>query len=603
MDIFGIIKMFGGLALFLYGMTMLGAGLERTSGGRLEQLLEKLTDTVVKGVLLGCFVTAAIQSSSATTVIVVGLVNARVLKLRNAIGVIMGANIGTTITAHILRLSDLKSDNFFLLILKPSTLAPLAAIIGILMFMSAKRDTVRNVGQVLLGFSILFTGMFTMEGAVAPLRESPFFMKLFASFANPVIGVLVGAGVTAIIQSSSASVGILQALSSTGFVTYASAFPIIMGQNIGTCITPILSSIGASKNAKRTAAVHVCFNILGTIVFLIACYAYQSTIGFSFWELPIDKGGIANFHTVFNVATTLLFIPLTGVLEKLACTIVKDRPGDNDQESQAVTLDERLLVSPGLALGHVRKAVDQMAGFMKSNLRMAVDLLLEYDPKTHERVNENEDVVDKLQDRVETYLLKLSERELSDTESRGVTEMLHACESFERMADHAQNIAESAQRLFNNRTSFSKRAVEEIRLISEAVEEITQITVQAFQSNNLQTALQVEPLEQVVDEMEQSIKDRHIERLRKGKCTVDAAFPFVEALSDLERIADHCSNVALSVLTYHADDSLFDKHEYVRRLHETNPESYQINYRQYSEKYYEPVRKEKAEKQKKQEKR
>ena len=340
MDLFGFIKLLGGLAMFLYGMSLLGTGLERVSGGRLEKTLESLTSTVVKGVLLGAVVTAAIQSSSATTVIVVGLVNARVLKLRNAIGVIMGANIGTTITAHILRLSDLQSDNFFLLLLKPATLAPLASIIGVVLFMAAKRSKIKDIGQTMIGFGILFTGMFAMEAAVMPLSEQPAFRNLFATFANPIIGVLVGTFVTAAIQSSAASIGILQALSSTGFVTYSMAFPIIMGQNIGTCITPILASIGASKNAKRTAAVHVCFNILGTLIFIAFCYTYQSLVGFSFWELPIDKGGIASFHTFFNVCTTLLFIPLAGVLEKLACTIVRDKKGDGEIDITAITLED-----------------------------------------------------------------------------------------------------------------------------------------------------------------------------------------------------------------------------------------------------------------------
>lgn len=357
MDIFGFISLLGGLAMFLYGMSMLASGLERASGGRLERTLEKMTDTVIKGVALGALVTAAIQSSSATTVIVVGLVNAQVLKLRNAIGVIMGANIGTTITAHILRLSDLQTDNFFLMLLKPKSLAPLAMIVGILFFMSAKRDRQKNIGIILLGFGVLFTGMFAMEGAVAPLSNEPWFTSLFATFRNPVIGILVGTFVTAAIQSSAASIGILQALTSTGLITYSMAFPIIMGQNIGTCITPILASIGASKNAKRTAAVHVSFNVLGTIIFVIGCYTFQHFVGFSFWDAPIDKGGIANFHTIFNVTVTLLFIPLVGLLEKIARTLVRDKPGDRDQEITAITLDERLLVSPGLAVEHAREAV------------------------------------------------------------------------------------------------------------------------------------------------------------------------------------------------------------------------------------------------------
>ncbi|MGI5966703.1 MULTISPECIES: Na/Pi cotransporter family protein [Anaerotruncus] len=592
MDLFGFIKLLGGLAMFLYGMSLLGTGLERVSGGRLEKTLESLTSTVVKGVLLGAVVTAAIQSSSATTVIVVGLVNARVLKLRNAIGVIMGANIGTTITAHILRLSDLQSDNFFLLLLKPATLAPLASIIGVVLFMAAKRSKIKDIGQTMIGFGILFTGMFAMEAAVMPLSEQPAFRNLFATFANPIIGVLVGTFVTAAIQSSAASIGILQALSSTGFVTYSMAFPIIMGQNIGTCITPILASIGASKNAKRTAAVHVCFNILGTLIFIAFCYTYQSLVGFSFWELPIDKGGIANFHTIFNVCTTLLFIPLAGVLEKLACTIVRDKKGDGEIDITAITLDERLMVSPGLAVNHAREAVAQMGMLARNNYHTAVGLLLgTFDLKTVERLNETEDVVDKMEDRVETYLLKLSEKKLTDNESRSISELLHTCGEFERIADHSQNICECAQRMYDSGSKFSKRATEEMGIICDAVGEIVDLALDSFQRVNLTAAGSVEPLEEIIDEMEETLKDKHIERLRKGKCTVDAAFPFVEALSNLERIADHCSNVGVSVLTYDGAHGAIDRHEYVQKTRKEHAEQFQDKYIVYSTKYFNKIKK------------
>ena len=592
MDLFGFIKLLGGLAMFLYGMSLLGTGLERVSGGRLEKTLESLTSTVVKGVLLGAVVTAAIQSSSATTVIVVGLVNARVLKLRNAIGVIMGANIGTTITAHILRLSDLQSDNFFLLLLKPATLAPLASIIGVVLFMAAKRSKIKDIGQTMIGFGILFTGMFAMEAAVMPLSEQPAFRNLFATFANPIIGVLVGTFVTAAIQSSAASIGILQALSSTGFVTYSMAFPIIMGQNIGTCITPILASIGASKNAKRTAAVHVCFNILGTLIFIAFCYTYQSLVGFSFWELPIDKGGIANFHTIFNVCTTLLFIPLAGVLEKLACTIVRDKKGDGEIDITAITLDERLMVSPGLAVNHAREAVAQMGMLARNNYHTAVGLLLgTFDLKTVERLNETEDVVDKMEDRVETYLLKLSEKKLTDNESRSISELLHTCGEFERIADHSQNICECAQRMYDSGSKFSKRATEEMGIICDAVGEIVDLALDSFQRVNLTAAGSVEPLEEIIDEMEETLKDKHIERLRKGKCTVDAAFPFVEALSNLERIADHCSNVGVSVLTYDGAHGAIDRHEYVQKTRKEHAEQFQDKYIVYSTKYFDKIKK------------
>ncbi len=588
MDIFGFIELFGGLAMFLYGMTLLGNGLEKASGGRLERTLEKMTDTVVKGVVLGALVTAAIQSSSATTVIVVGLVNAQVLKLRNAIGVIMGANIGTTVTAHILRLSDLESDNMFLLLLKPSSLAPLAAVVGIFLFMSSKWDKRRDVGQIFLGFSILFSGMFAMEGAVMPLRDDPNFISLFATFSNPIIGILVGTFVTALIQSSAASIGILQALSSAGFVTYATAFPIIMGQNIGTCITPILASIGASKNAKRTACVHVCFNILGTIIFTIVCYSYQAVVGFPFWEQPIDRGGIANFHTIFNIVTTLLFIPLAGVLEKLACFIVRDKHVEGESDLTAITLDERLLKSPGLAINHAREAVLQMALVSQHNLVSAISLLSQYDPKLVERINEDEDVVDKLENRVESYLLKLSERELSDSDGRSVSELLHTCGEFERVSDHAQNITECAEKLHNTKTGFSKKASEELNILCDAVLEILELAVNAFRRRDAHTAQQVAALEEVVDDLEQALRDKHIERLRKGKCALDAAFPFVEALSNLERIADLCSNVCESVQTYDTGLDTIDRHLYKKTA--VQSQEYQDQYLAYRTKYFSQVK-------------
>ena len=394
MDFFSIVNLAGGLALFLYGMSALGSGLERLSGGRLEKTLEKMTSNTIKGVLLGALVTGAIQSSSATTVIVVGLVNAGILKLRQAIGVIMGANIGTTVTAQILRLSDLSSDSFFIQFLKPTTLAPLAAIAGIILVMGSKKARQREAGQILLGFGILFTGMFTMESAVRPLSEMPQFAEIFAALSNPILGVLVGAVVTAIIQSSSASIGILQALSSTGIITFSSAFPIIMGQNIGTCITPILASIGANKNAKRSACVHLSFNVIGTAVFLIVTYAIQYTIGFPFWDDAISRGGIANFHTLFNVVTTILFLPFVGLLEKLANTIIKSDQRELKQDAITSNLDERFLLSPGLAIQQSRETVLAMADLAQSNFGECSKLLGNFDPKVAERVKDNENIID-----------------------------------------------------------------------------------------------------------------------------------------------------------------------------------------------------------------
>lgn len=594
MDFFMIVSLLGGLALFLYGMSMLGSGLEKLSGGRLEQTLEKLTNNVFKGVLLGALVTGAIQSSSATTVIVVGLVNARILKLRQAIGIIMGANIGTTVTAHILRLSDLSSDNFFLMLLKPTTLAPVVGIIGILMVMVGKKQKYKTLGEILLGFCILFTGMFNMEAAVSPLSESPEFASLFASFSNPVIGVLVGAGVTAIIQSSSASIGILQALSSTGIITWSSAIPIILGQNIGTCITPILASIGASKNAKRTAAVHLSFNIIGTCVFLIVIYTIQSISPFSFWELPIDKGGIANFHTTFNVCVTLMFLPFVGLLEKLVIHLIPDQQTADEVDDPAIALDDRLLTSPGLAIQHCRDAVLQMGKLARKNFSASVRQLEQYNHKEAEKIREREDTIDRLEDRLGNYMLKIPQDNLSEQSSATISALLHILSEFERIGDYSINLVEFAENMESTGAEFSPQAQFELTTIGEAVGEAIDMALGCFEKQDLALAETIEPLEEVVDQMQETLKDRHINRLRNGQCTVDAAFPFVESLSCLERISDHCSNIGVYMISYVRGSDEVDHHTYIMQLHSGQVGHYNEQFRRYTEKYYDQIRSAKA---------
>jgi len=594
MDFFMIVSLLGGLALFLYGMSMLGSGLEKLSGGRLEQTLEKLTNNVFKGVLLGALVTGAIQSSSATTVIVVGLVNARILKLRQAIGIIMGANIGTTVTAHILRLSDLSSDNFFLMLLKPTTLAPVVGIIGILMVMVGKKQKYKTLGEILLGFCILFTGMFNMEAAVSPLSESPEFANLFASFSNPVIGVLVGAGVTAIIQSSSASIGILQALSSTGIITWSSAIPIILGQNIGTCITPILASIGASKNAKRTAAVHLSFNIIGTCVFLIVIYTIQSFSPFSFWDLPIDKGGIANFHTTFNVCVTLMFLPFVGLLEKLVIHLIPDQQTADEVDDPAIALDDRLLTSPGLAIQHCRDAVLQMGKLARKNFSASVRQLEQYNHKEAEKIREREDTIDRLEDRLGNYMLKIPQDNLSEQSSATISALLHILSEFERIGDYSINLVEFAENMESTGAEFSPQAQFELTTIGEAVGEAIDMALGCFEKQDLALAETIEPLEEVVDQMQETLKDRHINRLRNGQCTVDAAFPFVESLSCLERISDHCSNIGVYMISYVRGSDEVDHHTYIMQLHSGQVGHYNEQFRRYTEKYYDQIRSAKA---------
>lgn len=594
MDFFMIVSLLGGLALFLYGMSMLGSGLEKLSGGRLEQTLEKLTNNVFKGVLLGALVTGAIQSSSATTVIVVGLVNARILKLRQAIGIIMGANIGTTVTAHILRLSDLSSDNFFLMLLKPTTLAPVVGIIGILMVMVGKKQKYKTLGEILLGFCILFTGMFNMEAAVSPLSESPEFANLFASFSNPVIGVLVGAGVTAIIQSSSASIGILQALSSTGIITWSSAIPIILGQNIGTCITPILASIGASKNAKRTAAVHLSFNIIGTCVFLIVIYTIQSISPFSFWELPIDKGGIANFHTLFNVCVTFMFLPFVGLLEKMVVRLIPDQQTADEVDDPAIALDDRLLTSPGLAIQHCRDAVLQMGKLARKNFSASVRQLEQYNHKEAEKIREREDTIDRLEDRLGNYMLKIPQDNLSEQSSATISALLHILSEFERIGDYSINLVEFAENMESTGAEFSPQAQFELTTIGEAVKEAIDMALGCFEKQDLALAETIEPLEEVVDQMQETLKDRHINRLRNGQCTVDAAFPFVESLSCLERISDHCSNIGVYMISYVRGSDEVDHHTYIMQLHAGQVGHYNEQFRRYTEKYYDQIRSAKA---------
>ena len=592
MDLFGFIALFGGLALFLYGMSVLGGSLEKASQGRLEKVLERLTDSPLKGVLLGAAVTAAIQSSSATTVIIVGLVNARVMKLRQAIGVIMGANIGTTVTAHILRLSSVEGDNFLLRLISPDTLAPLMAIAGILLSFAAKKERPKEVGQMLLGFGILFTGMFQMEAAVEPLRELPAFARMFQTMTNPIIGVLVGAGVTAVIQSSSASVGILQALSSTGAVTWGAAVPIILGQNIGTCITPILASVGASKNAKRSAFVHLSLNLMGTAIFLAGTYAAQSLGLLPFWGDAIDKGGIANFHTLFNVAITIIFLPFTGFLERCAYFFVPR--GKDEAEGQAPSpvenLDQRLLVSPGIAIDHARAATYQMADLARQNFGLARQMILDgYDPEKAAVLTAQEGTVDTLQDRIENYLIQLSRRHLTENSKGEVSELLHMIGEFERVADQSENIMEAAQALREAGAVFSPRAREEMELYSAAVEEILDTAIGAYRRFDIQAARRVEPLEQVIDIAEEQLKNRHIGRLRDGECSVEAAFAFVETLSSMERIADHCSNVGMVLIAESQGYKDYDTHAYLHALHKSQTPEYAQAYQEYQEKYLSPL--------------
>ncbi|MCH5193302.1 MAG: Na/Pi cotransporter family protein [Oscillospiraceae bacterium] len=592
-DIFLIaIQAFGGIALFMYGKTMLGKGLEKVSGGKMEKILSGLTSNVLKSVLLGAVVTAAIQSSGATTVIIVGMVNSGILKLSSAIGVIMGANIGSTVTGQILRLAGLESSadtNLILQLLNTKYLAPIISIIGLLIFMLSKSDLKKSLGETFIGLGILFTGMLSMSDSVKPLSELQQFQDLFAALSNPVLGVIAGAVVTAILQSSAASVGILQAISQSGALKNSAAFPIIMGQNIGTCVTSIISAVGASKNAKRAAAVHLYFNIIGTVLFLTAVYTIKATIGFPFWENTIDMGGIANFHTFFNVTVTLLFLPFTKLLEKLACLTIRDKPDDDGEGGEIVidTLDDRLLKSPALAIQQANNTVVTMGKLALKNFREMRKLFVDeyYSEKTIGKLKENETAIDRMEDRLNAYLVKVTECSLTDYENRRVTELLHLTSEFERIGDYAMNLIEDAERLHGIDVVFSESALHELGVISDAVQEIIGMAVEAVKNNSVETATKIEPLEETVDYLNATLKERHIERLKNGECVIESGVNFLDLLINLERISDHCSNIAVYVIGAQKRNDFVNRHEYIKAQHESSDEEYLNLAEQYMAKY------------------
>lgn len=586
-----VITLMGAIATFLFGMSTMTDGLEKLSSGRLEGILERLTSNVFKGVLLGALVTGLIQSSAATTVMCVGFVNAGIMKLPQTVGIIMGANIGTTVTAQLLRLGDISSDNVFLALLKPSILGPLLAAVGIVLFMFLKGSSRRQiVGQILLGLGLLFIGMKTMENAVSGLQELPAFRELFVAFSNPLLGILVGAAVTALIQSSSASMGILQAVSSTGVVSFHIAIPLIMGQNIGTCITALLSAIGASKNAKRTAMVHLLFNIIGTLFFLVVLYAGNALFHFPFWGGVMNRGSIANLHLSFNVACTLLLLPFNRVLVKIVETLVPGDTGTIDINP----LDERFLSSPAVALEHARAAVINMGTMARDNYRLAVELLSDYDDKKLERLHETESAIDKLENMLDSYLVKLTDRALTQSESNLVSELLHTLTNFERIGDYSVNLSESATALHSRDIAFSPVASRELRYLTDAVGKAVDTTLACYAGRDHALSMQVEPLEEVVDLMEDTLKNRHIERLKSGACTIELGTQFLELLINLERISDHCSNVAMLILrsTTPAKENLPDNHTYLKYLHSGASAEFEKLFAQYQEQYYAPIRKE-----------
>ena len=567
MDFFDVLNMLLGLALFLFGMNLMGDSLAQASGGRLEKILEKLTNNPLKAVAMGAAVTAVIQSSSATTVMVVGFVNSGIMKLNQAVGIIMGANIGTTITAWILSLTGIESSSFLLQMCKPSSFCPILAIVGIAITMFSKDEKKKNIAHILIGFAILMTGMDTMSAAVKPLRDVPEFTSILTKFSNPLLGLLAGMILTAIIQSSSASVGILQALCLSGTVGFSTAIPIIMGQNIGTCVTAMISAIGASKNAKRTALIHLYFNIIGTIVFMVGFYIIHAIVDFPFMHEMAAPADIATVHTIFNITATLILLPFSKQLVKLATLTIKDEAvvvEKTHAEKVLSILDSRFLEMPSYAIEQSRNAANSMAQLAEESIHLAMELLGNYEETKAARVVELEDEIDQFEDQIGSYLVKVSSKNLSTEDSHTVSVILHCIGDFERISDHARNIKEAAEEMYEKKLEFSEKAKEELEVFKRAVQDILKLSIRCFMEENLELAKQVEPLEEVIDKLNLDIKQRHVKRLRKGKCTIELGFILSDITTNFERISDHCSNIAVCLLEVNEDE--FDTHAYVNEL-------------------------------------
>lgn len=580
-----MLSMIGGLALFLYGMHLLGEGLEKMSGGRLERILEKLTSNPIKGVLLGAAVTAVIQSSSATTVMVVGFVNSGIMKLSQAVSIIMGANIGTTVTSWILSLTSIEGDSIFMQMLKPINFTTILALLGVVFIMFLKDEKKKNVGMILVGFAILMVGMDNMSDAVKPLRDVPEFTNILLMFSNPILGMLAGAVLTAIIQSSSASVGILQALCVTGQVPFATALPIIMGQNIGTCVTALISSIGAQTNAKRAALVHLYFNVIGTIAFMLGFYGINAIVDFAFLEMPADATGIATIHTVFNIVATLLLLPFSKLLEKLACLTVKEvkDPKKEKFEQELLLLDERFLETPAYAVEQCKVVANHMAEISKEALECSLDLLRGYNEKEAKRVYELESEVDQFEDHLGQYLVRLSSKDLSVKDSATLSMLLHSIGDMERISDHAVNITEAAEEMHQKNMAFSADAEKEIGTFANAVREILRLSLGSFMKEDMEEAVMVEPLEEVVDDLKDELKMRHVNRLREGKCTIELGFVLSDLTNNFERVADHCSNIAACLIQTGEHD--FEMHNYIHKLAKGENTPFHERYMEYRKQY------------------
>lgn len=587
MNVYDILNLLGGIALFLFGMHTLSASLEKLAGGKLETWLEKATSKPIKGVVLGAIITAVIQSSAATTVMIIGFVNSGLMKLSQAIGVIMGANIGTTATSWLLSLQSISgSDGFsFLNILKPTTFTPVLAVIGVILIMFTKSDKKKTIGMILAGFAVLMSGMNSMSSATAGLAENETFCNILMMFSNPVLGVIAGAVLTAVLQSSSASIGILQSIAiSTGKVTYSVALPLLLGQNIGSCVTALISSVGANKPAKRVAFVHLYFNVIGTVVFLSIFYLLNAFISMPFMEESLNAVGIAVIHTGFNVLATALFLPFTKQLEKLACLTVRD--DSNDEKLTPMLLDERLLKTPSVAIEQCRNVCIRMARLTQETLKMSMEVVTTYDAKKCAEVIDNENAIDIFEDKIGSYILKISSKDLSENDSKIVSSMLHTIGDLERISDHAVNIVEAAEEMHSKKIKFSQQALRELPVIVNAVSEILDMSINAFVNNDVNLAKNVEPLEDVIDQLRSDLKTRHIERLRNGKCTIELGFILQDLLTNFERVSDHCSNIAVYLIQI--SDNSMDTHEYMNELKKLDRSEFMDEFNDYKNKYILP---------------
>ena len=591
MDLFiSFLKMLGGLVLLIYGMKLLSSKLKKLSGSKLEHILINATDNPIKGLLTGFIITVATQSSAATTVIVVSLVNSGILQLRNSIPIIMGANIGTTINSQILRLTSIKGNSLLSLI-SPSTLAPVILLVGLIIMEKAKKQKVKDIGQMIIGLGILFTGMVTMVNMASTFSSLPIFVKVLQTLSNPILGLIAGAIITAIVQSSAATVGILQALSTTGVITYSSTIPIILGQNIGTCFTSILASIGGNKNAKRVAVVHLFFNLIGTIIFLVAIYTYQSLIGFSFWNSPIDMGGIANFHTLFNIVSTIILFPFIAIIEKLTIIVVRDTPnGDDDSNEDDYLvalnkLDEEFTTIPRIGITNSISVIEKMAEITEKNFYKTMLLMKEFDSKKMERVQEREDIIDKMEEKVTKYLVSLENLNLSVSDNASITALLKIEAEFEKSGDYVYRFAKTIETMNENDIKLSEIAYKDLNIMYNITKEILHKSIEFFKNKDLNLVTQIVALREISDDKRETYKSAHIQRLKDGECNVESGIAFLEILTVFEKIVDHCVNIFIAISNYLTNKRFITKHEFFQNVYKDNSDELKDILNEYSLKY------------------